>query len=189
MSTVQPYPLDTQWIYRLKRDPSVEHTTGLVLYAEPDACWITDNYTADEITARELWDQWTASDIYQDAARTQVHISWYVTTPEFSHTFEGAPFRSDRKDFAARYPEDFLTFFSWPEHAETSEPVNWLRLPVADRGWSEDRSNKGGFIQEVLGWKPAPLQPLMDVPRLALAAGLDYPTPSSATPPSATAAG
>ncbi|PGH48164.1 hypothetical protein [Streptomyces sp. Ru87] len=57
----------------------------------------------------------------------------------------------------------------------TGEPLNWLRLPVLDRGWNDTVSSKGGFIQEVTGWKPAPLQTTVDVRQLAAAAGLYAP--------------
>jgi hypothetical protein len=170
--STQPYPAGTQWRFRYRKDQSIEHTTELVLYAEPDACWITDDYLVSEITPRELWDKWIALDIYQDPARTQVHISWYVTTPDFTGTFEGAPFQQ-RDVLGGELAEHFLKHFTWPEHVETGERVNWLRLPVADRGWNEQHGHKGGFIQELLGWKPSPLQPLMNVPLLAMAAGLD----------------
>ncbi|MYT39010.1 hypothetical protein GTY66_23655 [Streptomyces sp. SID8356] len=65
--------------------------------------------------------------------------------------------------------------FTHPAHAETGELVNWLRLPVLDLGWGTERADKGGFIQEVTGWKPSPLQPFMDVQQAARAAGVYLP--------------
>jgi hypothetical protein len=54
---------------------------------------------------------------------------------------------------------DFLTRFTWPVNTATSEPLNWLKLPVIDKHWNAERTDKGGFIQEATGWKPAILQP------------------------------
>lgn len=171
--TTQPYPAGTEWRFQYLRKPSVEHVTELVLYAEPLGCWITDDYLPDEITPRQLWDKWVANpDIYLDEEQTQVHINWSVTTPTVLGTFEAAPFRVDHPRFADSLSEDFLTFFSWPVNTRTGERINWLRLPVLDRGWKGDVADKGGFIQELLGWKPGPLQPYMNPRQLAQAAGI-----------------
>jgi hypothetical protein len=172
MSTVQPYPAGTEWTFQYASKPEVKHVTELVLYAEPLGCWITDDYIASEITPRKLWDRWIAnSDIYLNAECTEVHIAWYVTTPSESGHFEGAPFRFDNP-MLTQPSSDFLTYFTWPVNTATGEKVNWLRLPVLDRGWNAKHSDKGGFVQELLGWKPAPLQPTMNVQQLAQAAGI-----------------
>lgn len=70
----------------------------------------------------------------------------------------------------------FLDHFTWPVNADTGSPVNWLQLPVADKSWTTDRTTTGGFIQEATGWKPAPLQPLIHLPTMALSARLYWPT-------------
>lgn len=57
--------------------------------------------------------------------------------------------------------EDFLTVYAWPESA-AGERVNFNRLPVRDKLW-QGQADKGGFIQEATGWKPAPLAPVMHV--------------------------
>ncbi|MFD7964254.1 hypothetical protein ACFV5J_25980 [Streptomyces zaomyceticus] len=69
-------------------------------------------------------------------------------------------------------PEDFLTFYTWPVHAETRERINWVRVPVRDRLWHGSRADKGGFIQELTGWKPSPFEPLFHVDVIAGAARL-----------------
>ncbi|WP_229919816.1 hypothetical protein [Streptomyces minutiscleroticus] len=71
--------------------------------------------------------------------------------------------------------ENFLTHYRPSIDAATGEPINWLRLPVLDRGWNAATADKGGFIQEATGWKPAPLQPTMDVVQIGRAAGLYVP--------------
>ncbi|MFE3206165.1 hypothetical protein [Embleya sp. NPDC059237] len=84
-------------------------------------------------------------------------------------TFEAAPFETTP---VSPIREDFLSFFTWPTHARTRERVNWLRLPVADGQWNDERTTKGGFIQEALGWKPSPLIASVDITQLAAAAGI-----------------
>lgn len=171
--TLQPYPAGIEWSFHYLRKPSVVHVSELVLYAEPFGSWLTDDWLPDEITPRQLWDRWVANpDIYLDEARTQVHVRWSVTTPEVTGHFENAPFSIEHPRFADDPREDFLTFFSWPVNAKTGERINWLRLPVLDRGWKGKRADKGGFIQELLGWKPGPLQPYMNPHQLAQAAGI-----------------
>ena len=61
--------------------------------------------------------------------------------------------------FNSAYAKDFLSFFTWPEDAETGKPLNWLELPVVDKLWRPNRADKGGFIQEATSWKPSILQP------------------------------
>ncbi|MFI8365303.1 hypothetical protein ACIGD1_34765 [Streptomyces sp. NPDC085612] len=72
-------------------------------------------------------------------------------------------------------PRHFLTWYTHPLHAATGEPLNWLRLPVVDRGWNASVGDRGGFIQEATGWKPSPLQPTMNVIEIGRAAGLWVP--------------
>ncbi|WP_328835303.1 hypothetical protein [Streptomyces europaeiscabiei] len=60
-------------------------------------------------------------------------------------------------------------------NADSGEVVNWLRLPVLDRGWNDTAAHKGGFIQEATGWKPSPLQATMDMVQIGYAAGLYVP--------------
>ncbi|OIP26010.1 MAG: hypothetical protein AUK00_05490 [Dehalococcoidia bacterium CG2_30_46_9] len=67
------------------------------------------------------------------------------------------------------FRDDFLTHFTWPIHSVTGERLNWLTLPVVDKLWNPKRANKGGFIQEVTGWKPAILQPYVYLPALSSA--------------------
>ena len=94
-----------------------------------------------------------------------------MTTPEVVGTLERAPHQDD--DLSVAFPdvEDFLTFFSWPEHAETGEALNWLRLPVLNKLWDDGHADKGGFIQSATGWKPSPYQTVMSLNSLTRAVG------------------
>ncbi|MFF2411771.1 hypothetical protein [Streptomyces sp. NPDC058092] len=182
--TVLPYPPGTMWTFRAK-GTSHEKTAELALLPEANGSSITDEYTAADITAQELWTMWV--DKYADYQHEQapseyqpgeIRIYWTVTTPQVTDVFELAPHSLDsraRRSGAYVPPETFETLYTHPTHADTGEPLNWLRLPVLDRGWNSSTSDKGGFIQEVTGWKPSPLQPTMDVRQIGAAAGLYVP--------------
>lgn len=186
--TTHPYPSGTKWTIAGRRHDHVQ-TEELVLYAEPNYAAIADDYLPDEISAAELWRIWVdkvankAHEQWPQVYRPgEVTILWSVTQPSFTGIFEAAPYaRALPQDselvkmFGPYEREDFLTHYKTPVNAETGEPINWLRLPVLDRGWNETAAHKGGFIQEVTGWKPSPLQPTMDVVQIGQAAGLYVP--------------
>lgn len=178
MSSVQPYPCGTLWRFRSKASGH-EFTRELALYAEPGGSTLSDDYMPEEISATDLWTQWVTgyAEKYhaEDPDRYgpgQVPVYWSVTTPEMRGIFELAPFQRERPDFPS---EDFLTHYTVPLHAATGEAINWLRVPVLDFGWNQKRADKGGFIQEATGWKPSPLQAVMDFARIGRAAGLYVP--------------
>ncbi|MET8571872.1 hypothetical protein [Streptomyces sp. NPDC004783] len=186
-TTTQPYPPGTRWTVTSRHGHT--QTTELALSAEPNYSTITDDYTPDEISAAELWRIWVdtaankAHEQWPDLYRPgEVTILWTVTTPAFMDIFEGAPHtRPLPQDpellalFGPYKEENFLTHYRTPVNADTGEPINWLRLPVLDRGWNATAADKGGFIQEVTGWKPSPLQPTVDVVQIGRAAGLYVP--------------
>lgn len=168
----KPYPLDTQWTFQTKQWGQAR-TTNLVLVYEFDGSSTSDNYTPDEITAYQLWSEWVST--YRDHYHRdypnhyrpgEIHIFWYVTTLNECDVFEAAPCQVLPPDPVFQQSEDFLTHFTWPYIAETGERLNWLRLPVLDRRWTSEWGDKGGFIQQVTGWKPAALQPRADLNQL-----------------------
>ncbi len=186
--TTQSYPSGTKWTIAGRRHDHIQ-TAELALYAEPNYSAITDDYLPEEISAHELWRIWVdkvwnkAHEQWPDVYRPgEVTILWTVTTPACTGIFEAAPYARILpqapelvKMLGPYESEDFLTHYKTPVDAETGEPINWLRLPVLDRGWNETAAHKGGFIQEVTGWKPSPLQPTMDVVQIGQAAGLYVP--------------
>lgn len=187
-TTTQPYPPGTRWTVTARN--GYTQTTELVLYAEPNYSTITDDYTPDEISAHELWRIWVdkvagkAHERWPDLYRPgEVTIMWTLTAPAPGNVHEAAPHTRPLppdpdlvRMFGRAYePEDFLTHFRVPTNADTGERINWLRLPVLDCGWNATVGDSGGFIQEVTGWKPSPLQPTMDVVQLGRAAGLYVP--------------
>lgn len=131
---------------------------------------ISDDYAGDEISAADLLREWAKR--YYPEARAEtiygpgaVKIHWAIA----GEPFEAAPFSPEVE---VRNEDDFLTYFSWPVHAETGERLNFNTLYVRDKEWNERRWDKGGFIQEATGWKPSPFQPVMFVPTVFAASGL-----------------
>lgn len=142
-------------------------TTGLSWLWEVNGTPMSDEYTPDEVDAVKLLRLWIER-YYPDSGAEQrygpgmVSISWFITGTDT--TIEIAPFQALDHGVG-----DFLTAFTWPVHAGTGEPVNWLSLPVADGQWNARRADKGGFLQQATGWKPAPLQPMVYLPGLLAA--------------------
>jgi hypothetical protein len=138
------------------------------LYGDP----ISDDYLPYEISADELLEQWLTW-VWKNKAFDRklgvphVPIAWFVHG-ESSATFEGAPPIDplDRDDH-------FGTFYTHPTEERSGEALNWLRLPVRDKLWRPGQGDKGGFIQEAIGFKPSALQPALDL-RLLGVAGVDW---------------
>jgi predicted GIY-YIG superfamily endonuclease len=175
---IKPYPLDTVWTFRYKRRGDLRTSTLVLLY-ELDGSSLSDDYLPDEYTAFQLWQEYTGH--YFDAYHRknpahyrpgEIHIFWYVTALDERGVFEAAPCQTLPPGPAYQGMEDFLTHFSDPYIAETGERLNWLRLPVLDRRWTSEWGDKGGFIQQVTGWKPSALQPRVDLNQLMQASRL-----------------
>lgn len=158
-------------------------TSGHEFNGELELSWevhgdpISDDYAGtDEISAADLLRKWTERYYPEAIAETlygpgAVKIHWFVT----GEPFEGGPFSPDVWTLDSE--EDFLTFFTWPVNADTGDRLNFYTLSVRDKVWTEDRWDKGGFIQEATGWKPSPFQPVMHVPTVLAAAGLGHLAP------------
>ncbi|MHA7289548.1 hypothetical protein ACX80V_07880 [Arthrobacter sp. MDT3-24] len=139
---------------------SIQHGPGpasrkgeeLVLVWRLDHEQISDHY-GPETPAADLFQNWLAA--VGDEEDLEIH--WSLSMGE------GVPFL-DRD-------EDFLTFYRWPTHSDSGERLNWLRLPVEDKAWNAERTQTGGFIQEVTGWKPSAFQRTVQLPTLLRASG------------------
>jgi hypothetical protein len=158
------------WRFRSKHGH--ENTVPLYLLWEVYCDPITDDYDPDEITAGELWQKWVCKYAAGRPAEpnglppAHVNIYWSVRGGPI---FEAAPFQGQSVDF--------LTYFTWPRDARTGVPLRWGALPAADKLWRPGRADKGGFIQELTGWKPSPLQASVDVRQLAAMTGLPWALP------------
>lgn len=152
------------------RSNGFPHDCALQLYWEVNGTPLSDDYLPSELDAAGLWDMWISR--YADSligSDGNVPIAWFIECADCG-VFEGAPFPlADRV-----LNECFLNFYTWPRTADGAE-VNWYRLPVMDHCWNEERSTKGGFLQEVTGWKPSPFQPQVNVFDLAIAANIPAP--------------
>ncbi|MFD0207440.1 MULTISPECIES: hypothetical protein [Saccharothrix] len=142
------------WTYRAR---GTDHTvrTSLRLSWEITGDPISYDYTPDEIDAVDLLRLWVDRCHPDNGSERSfgpgmMCISWFVDGPE-AHHFEAAPFTA-----APLGDENFLTFYTWPAHVDTGEPLNWLTLPVRDKLWHDGQADKGGFLQEATGWKPSP---------------------------------
>ncbi len=124
---------------------------------------ISDDYRPGEILAADLLRLWMdqAKDRYPTGL---VPIHWSVESEE-QGVFEYIPFQL--RHIPEMPKEDFLTFFEWPVNVSTGGRLNWPALPVRDKLWDERHADKGGFVQQATGWKPAILQPHVYLPSLA----------------------
>lgn len=123
---------------------------------------MSDEYTPNEIAALELFERWVKQ-VRDKCPDGLVPIYWSIQSREHG-LFEHMPFQFNH--FEDKPREDFLTFFAWPVNSVTGERLNWLTLPVVDKLWNSNHADKGGFIQEATGWKPAILQPYVYLPAL-----------------------
>jgi hypothetical protein len=123
---------------------------------------ISDDYTPEEIDAEELFNLWV-EEVQGKYENDLIPISWFVVC-EPKRKLEFMPFQLNHVPGVPM--EDFLTYFTWPEHRETGEILNWLALPVKDKLWDAHHCDKGGFIQQATGWKPGILQPHVYLPTL-----------------------
>lgn len=105
-------------------------------------------------SASEIFEKWLSA--VGDEENLEIHWS-------LPNQGENVPFLG--------HDEDFLTFYRWPTHSDAGERLNWLRLPVEDKTWNAERTDGGGFIQEVTGWKPSAFQRTVHLPTLLRACG------------------
>jgi hypothetical protein len=134
----------------------------LVAYWEVLLDPISDDYTPEDTSAEDLLQTWVDR-VLRDCPSDMVPIYWFAAAQEHG-MLERMPFQVN--DTPELPVEDFLTYFTWPVNTATREQLNWLKLPVMDKRWNLERADKGGFIQEATGWKPAILQPYVYLPAL-----------------------
>jgi hypothetical protein len=168
-STYIYYPIPDMYIYYPSPDiwhvkslkSGYSRVTSLFAYWEIALDPISDYFTPQEKSAEELFAMWVSkvTDKYADGF---IPIYWFVRGRTL---FEYMPFQHHRPR------ADFLTYFSWPVNKKTGERLNWLSLKVVEKLWDDTHCDKGGFIQQVTGWKPGILQPYVDLKSLIDARG------------------
>lgn len=158
------------WRFRNLRYSGPDRVEPLELDYEVNCSSMSDDYDPDETSAEELLAEYADYLARHDMPGPDISVYWSVLP-----VHETAPFQGGRFDH-----RNFLGFFSWPVNDATGEPLQWTRLPVADQGWRPAKGrrpkvwDKGGFIQQATGWKPAPLQRTVHLPSLLTAAGFGY---------------
>lgn len=155
--------------YSPLRNPEYTRVGTLEYVWELDGSSISDNYCSDpdcEDYASpdqllRIWLEWRKK---RGENNSVADVYWGVHGSR--GTFEHAPFATGP---SAEWEEDFLTGYTWPVRVDTGERVRWPGLPVADSLWRGDHGSpaaqmdKGGFIQELTGWKPSPLVPQVNL--------------------------
>ena len=124
---------------------------------------ISNGYTPEDVAAEDLLRLW-ADRVDKEYPNGLIPINWIVKSKQ---TWDVMPLQFDH--IGGNLPDDFLKYYTWPVSVETDERLDWLRLPVADKLWNARRADKGGFIQQATGWKPAILQPYVYLPSLLAA--------------------
>jgi hypothetical protein len=145
----------------------------LRLIYEVNGSSISDNWYPHELSAQGVWSQWRKwidrHNEYQRDPERVIPISWYVTSPDVAH-FEAAPFTTTCDDDC-----NWLTHYTWPVNEVTLAPVSWTRITIEKCHWSEFGASKGGFIEELTGWRPSALQQSVSVTHLERAANISAP--------------
>ena len=136
----------------------------MIAYWEVHLDPMSDDYTPEEMPALDLLGRWVSA-VRNVSTSELIPIYWFVESPG-QRKLERMPFQYNHLKTMDVAPEDFLTFYSWPTNASTGKPLNWVTLPVVDKLWNRKRADKGGFIQQATGWKPAILQPFVHLPTL-----------------------
>lgn len=157
-----------EWSLRKSGGNRTFHGRLRLIY-EVNGSAISDNWLPHEKSASAVWDEWrrwiTRTYDHEDELR-MVPISWYVTSPDVPQ-FEAAPFTTSWAE-----NNDWLTHYTWPINESTGVPVSWARIPIEKNYWSERGGTKGGFIEELTGWRPSPLQPFVSVTQLEMMANI-----------------
>jgi hypothetical protein len=142
---------------------------ALSLYWEASLDPISDDFTTEEASALDLLRRW-AKKVEKNHPNGLIPVYWFVESVGPDHRdFNAAPFAFDHD---LPVGKTFLTSYEWPTDVATGKELNWLQLPVLDKLWRRDRADKGGFIQEATGWKPAAYQPYLFLPALLEATSL-----------------
>ena len=150
------YPKGTIWTFDHRTRP-MEYKGLLAAHWELELDPMSDCYG---LPAADTWGIWKDA-AYEAHPDGLIPIYWSVWRDGVSETI---PFQHEFSEGLAG--ENFLTYYTWPMNTKTGKPLNWLTLPVVDKLWRPTRAEKGGFIQEVTGWKPSVLQPSLYLPAL-----------------------
>lgn len=126
-----------------------------------DAYWevaldpISDHFTPNDISAEALFQLWV-EEVQRKYTDGLIPIRWFIRGKGITEFFP-YQFCSSEKNFL-----DY-----WTHPVDTNgKLLNFLKLQVRDKLWNKQRCNKGGFIQQAIGWKPSVLQHAIYLPIL-----------------------
>jgi hypothetical protein len=114
--------LENRWRSRNHRH-DFEWEGPLVAYWEAELDPISDDYTPDEIPAIDLLKLW-GKRVGEKHADGLIPVHWFIESREAAK-FNCTPRAFTYDHFHGKFQiEDFFTFFSWPEHVITGNPLN-----------------------------------------------------------------
>jgi hypothetical protein len=129
------------WRFRF-REGGYEHTATIWLYPELDCSACIDD-ADDQSGPGQLAH-------FVDYVRNQCPEWWAADAVPIYWCVRGEPGVCEQAP-VANSDENFLTFFTKPEDAETGERLNWWKLPV--------RNTRFPAFARALAWTPSPFQP------------------------------
>jgi hypothetical protein len=172
-----PDMLDGAPIFTVRGRYGHKARVRLAAYWEVAGDPFSDDYVPAETPADELFGRWCAY-LTRSGKDSRLPIYWYVVG-DSPFALEGMPGCANRSRLSQ---EDGSAFYGYPEDDDGWQ-WDWVELPVADKLWRPGRADKGGFIQEVTGWKPFILQPFVQLDSLVAAVGSRNPAPPPSPPP------
>jgi hypothetical protein len=122
--------------------PRVGHMcAGYELWYDP----ITDDYSPNDISARDLYQQWRKH-VVNSRYGDLIPIIWFVSGPGI---FESHPIYQ-HVDNRNGYDDHFTE----PQRTD-GQQFDWDDLPIIRKRWNtNDKVVKGGFVEELTGWRP-----------------------------------
>jgi hypothetical protein len=106
---------------------------------------ITDDYSPQDISARDLYQQWRKH-VVNSRYGDFIPIIWFVSGPGI---FESHPL------YEHDYKQDgYDDHFTEPQRTD-GQHFDWDDLPIIRKRWNtNDKVVKGGFVEELTGWRP-----------------------------------
>lgn len=143
--------MDNAWDFQSKLDGSRYEGVPLWLgWTVEGAYDATAGADPSDVSAQELFRRWAAGLGDPDA----LPLQWSVLSDKAA-VLEYAPFTDEDSSFLDHFTHPFR---------EGGQGLQWTTLPVLDQAWRPGaQEGPAGFIQEIAGWKPSPLQRTMDV--------------------------
>ena len=143
--------MDNAWNFQSRLDGSRYENVPLWLgWTVEGAYDATAGADPGEISAEDLFRQWAGAMGDPETLK----LAWSVLSNQ-ARLLENAPYTGE--------DHSFLDHFTHPFRQE-GQGLKWTELPILDQIWRSGLAEgPAGFIQEIAGWKPSPLQQSMDL--------------------------